>query len=189
MHAALSANTQARQHLLDVARQLFAARGFHAVSLRELAQALGLQAGSLYSHIHSKDALLEELIEEGFERLIDSAQLRLRRAEPGQALADFLRHHLAFQLENPDWYVLASLESRHLNSEARHELQALKADYTKLLERLLQVRLADRGEPRRVAEVARQALRLLDGPPGGNGITLDDCIEDLERLVINRLCG
>lgn len=188
MPAALSANTRARQHLLDVARQLFAARGFHGVSLRELAQAVGLQAGSLYSHIHSKEALLEELIEEGYERLIDSAQLRLRRIEPGKALATFLRHHLAFQFENPDWYMLAALESRHLNSEARHELQALKADYATLLERLLQVRLAGRGESCRMAEIARQALCLLDGPPNSE-TRLDDWIEDLERLLVDRLRG
>nr|WP_288452990.1 TetR/AcrR family transcriptional regulator [uncultured Pseudomonas sp.] len=187
MPASLSANTQARQHLLDMARQLFAARGFHAVSLRELAQAVGLQAGSLYSHIHSKEALLEELIEEGYEQLIDSAQLRLRRAEPGKALAAFLRHHLTFKFENSDWYVLASLESRHLNGEAQHELQALKVDYAALLERLLKARLAGRGESRRVAAVARQTLCLLDGPPDSDGMNLDDWIEDLERLLVDRL--
>ncbi|TBU90305.1 TetR/AcrR family transcriptional regulator [Phytopseudomonas dryadis] len=172
-----------RQQLCATARQLFARHGFHAVSLRQLGQALGLHAGSLYAHIESKDALLQELIEEGFERLIDSA----RRVPAGAGLAGFLRHHLAFQQANPDWYVLALVESRHLTAEAREDVRSLKGDYALLLERLLQARCGGHGEPWRIATVARQALRLLDGPPGGEGASLDDCVDDLERLILNRL--
>ena len=176
-----------RQRLIDSARQLFAERGFHAVSLRELGQVVGMHPGSLYAHIESKDALLQELIEDGYERLIDSSLARLKKALPRTGLGIFLRNHLDFQIVNPHWYALASTESRHLGREAQEELSILKTDYALLLERLLQRRMGKRADPWRIATLARQALRMLDGPPQGDGATLDDRVEDIEQLILNRL--
>ncbi|AHL77479.1 transcriptional regulator [Stutzerimonas stutzeri] len=180
-------NPCGRQQILDSARQLFAERGFHAVSLRELAQVVGMHAGSLYAHIESKDALLQELIEDGFARLIDSCLAHLATALPEKTLTIFLHHHLDFHIANPHWYALALVESRHLSAEAQEELRGIKADYAALLERVLHARLGGRGDSLRIATVACQALRLLDGPPGGGGAALDDCVDDIERLILSRL--
>ncbi|WP_050507277.1 TetR/AcrR family transcriptional regulator [Pseudomonas syringae] len=176
-----------RQRVLDSARQLFAERGFHAVSLRELGQVVGMHAGSLYAHIESKEALLQELIEDGYERLMDSSLARLKKAPSSKALSMFLHNHLDFQIVNPHWYALALIESRHLGDEAQEELRSLKTDYAVLLERLLQKRMGQRADAWRISTMARQALRLLDGPPQGDGVALDDCVEDVEHLILNRL--
>ena len=176
-----------RQYLLDTALQLFARHGFHAVSLRQLGQAVGIQAGSLYAHIESKDALLQEIIEDGYERLLQSALLRLRHVPEQAGIATFLRHHLSFQHANPQWYGLAQSEVRYLDDEAQQEVRTWRDDYIALFERLLQPRSGKRPVNARTARVARQALRLLDGPPSGDPALLDDCIEDLERLISSRL--
>ena len=44
--------------LLATATRLFRARGFHATSMQDLAEALGMNRGSLYHYIASKDDLL-----------------------------------------------------------------------------------------------------------------------------------
>jgi AcrR family transcriptional regulator len=54
--------SRARDRVLDTALQMFADQGFTAVSMRELAGALDIQAPSLYSHFESKDALLVALV-------------------------------------------------------------------------------------------------------------------------------
>jgi len=176
-----------RQRVLDNARRLFAARGFHAVSLRELAQAVGLQAGSLYIHIESKDALLQELIEDGFVGLIDSMQGLLAGTDAERGLSVFLRHHLAFQRANPHWHLLASIEARHLGAEGQQELRELKADYAYLLERLLVARFDGHGDALRITRLARQTLHLIDCPPSDDDTPLDDCLDDIEQLILNRL--
>ncbi|MBS1674269.1 MAG: TetR/AcrR family transcriptional regulator [Actinobacteria bacterium] len=51
-----------RQRFLDAAAQLFADRGFHAVSIGELGTAVGLSGPALYRHFPSKDAMLEEIL-------------------------------------------------------------------------------------------------------------------------------
>lgn len=51
-----------REHLLRVAGDLFMERGYHAVSVRDLAQAAGLSKSAMYGHFRSKGQLLVEVI-------------------------------------------------------------------------------------------------------------------------------
>jgi AcrR family transcriptional regulator len=59
-----------RAELLDAAAYLFATRGYHATSMRELAKHLKIKAGSLYYHIDSKEQLLNEICAIGMKELI-----------------------------------------------------------------------------------------------------------------------
>jgi AcrR family transcriptional regulator len=52
-----------RQRILDAALDLFATRGFAATSTRELSERLGFTKAALYYHFHSKDALLQALVD------------------------------------------------------------------------------------------------------------------------------
>ena len=53
-----------RQKILDCAVSLFAAKGYTETSIRELAAAVGLRGGSIYSHFPSKQAILEYILED-----------------------------------------------------------------------------------------------------------------------------
>jgi len=74
----------ARDRLLDAALELFATHGYQAIGLRDLANYLGLHAGSLYHHIENKQALLFELIESALSDLLLDT---LRRSRAHEALA------------------------------------------------------------------------------------------------------
>ncbi len=47
-----------KEEILATAERLFSERGYHATSMRDIAAALGLKGGSLYSHIKGKEELL-----------------------------------------------------------------------------------------------------------------------------------
>lgn len=51
-----------RRRILDQALELFAARGYEAVSVGEIAEAAGIKAPSLYNHFPSKQAIFDALI-------------------------------------------------------------------------------------------------------------------------------
>ena len=51
-----------RRRILDQALELFAARGYDAVSVGEIAEAVGIKAPSLYNHFPSKQAIFDALI-------------------------------------------------------------------------------------------------------------------------------
>ena len=52
-----------KQKILDKALELFAVRGYDAVSVGEIAQAVGIRAPSLYNHFPSKRAIFDALVE------------------------------------------------------------------------------------------------------------------------------
>src|SRR5712691_2367335 len=56
-----------KTELTRAAARLFAEKGYHGTSVGDLAEALGVQKGSLYSHIDSKADLLWEVAREGAE--------------------------------------------------------------------------------------------------------------------------
>ena len=54
--------TTRREQILGTAAELFAARGFHGVSVADLGAACGISGPALYKHFVSKDAVLAEML-------------------------------------------------------------------------------------------------------------------------------
>ena len=69
-----------RERILKIAARLFAERGYHAVGIAELGEAVQLGRGALYHHIKSKEDLLYDISKEYIADLADFAE-RVVRAE------------------------------------------------------------------------------------------------------------
>ena len=54
--------TPRKAELVRLAGGLFAARGFHGTSMRDIGDAVGMRRGSLYSHFESKEEIVECLL-------------------------------------------------------------------------------------------------------------------------------
>lgn len=63
-----------RQRILDTAARLFRADGYAATSLRDIADACGMKAGSLYYHFASKDEIVGEVLAIGVRRVADTVR-------------------------------------------------------------------------------------------------------------------
>lgn len=73
-----------RHQLLDVARELFAAGGFHATSMDDVAEAAGVTKPVLYQHFPSKRALYRELLEDVGSRLLAEITTATMPADSGR---------------------------------------------------------------------------------------------------------
>jgi AcrR family transcriptional regulator len=69
-----------RSDVVRAAGRLFADRGYHGTSMRDLGKEVGLLGSSLYSHVSSKQDLLVEVVEEG-ARLFEQSAERALTAE------------------------------------------------------------------------------------------------------------
>lgn len=79
--------------ILDVAEELFAERGFAAVSVREIAGQVGLNQASIYNHFSSKQALYEAVLERGFapiKQMLERGAKELDGADAGDVFIDTL---------------------------------------------------------------------------------------------------
>ena len=76
--------------LLSAARDAFAEQGTEA-SLRDVARRAGVGIGTLYRHFPTREALLEALIRNGFDKLRARAEELLTEPHAGEALACWLR--------------------------------------------------------------------------------------------------
>jgi AcrR family transcriptional regulator len=116
--ARLSWEQAAMNKFLDTRQQalsLFASKGYANVGMRELASALGINCGSIYNHIESKEALLYELFEELLGLLQTKATQIQRNAEVPKRLRKIIEMHLRLQDCMPCHFQLLEREWRHLS--------------------------------------------------------------------------
>ena len=91
------------EHIRDVCDQ-FATRGFHAVTMREIAREAGMLAGSVYYHFSSKDDLLVSVYEEGVRRITERVAEACQDAEtPWAKLEAACCAHTEMLLDESDY--------------------------------------------------------------------------------------
>jgi AcrR family transcriptional regulator len=76
--------------ILDTAARLFRREGYSATSLRSIASACDMKAGSLYYHFESKDRIVSEVLDIGVQRVFDAVRLAVEKLAPDAALGVIL---------------------------------------------------------------------------------------------------
>ena len=118
-----------RTELTREAARLFAQKGYHGTSIGEIADALGVQKGSLYSHIASKQDLLYETMREGaraFHAGLDAIPDELPATEKIRLA---LRSHLRVVADQLDVATVFVQEWRYLEGERRDEILGERRRY------------------------------------------------------------
>src|ERR671916_1763761 len=118
-----------RSELTRQAARLFAERGYHGTSIGDLAKALGVQKGSLYAHIASKQDLLYATMREGadaFHAALDGIDERLPATEKIRLA---LRAHLRVVAEQLDVATVFIREWRYLEGDRAEQFLAERRRY------------------------------------------------------------
>ena len=129
------------RRLLEVALVRFGARGFHGVSVREIADAAGIRASSLYSHLASKEQLLFQLMLLGHEEHHASIRAALlgAGAGPSEQVVAVVGAHVAFHATYPLLGRVCNREIAALSDPSRAEVLAVRRQseqlFTDVIER------------------------------------------------------
>src|SRR5947209_3992692 len=110
-----------KSELTRQAARLFAEKGYHGTSIGDLAEAMGVQKGSLYAHIDAKADLLWEVARDGaaaFHAALDSVPEQLSATE---RIRLALRAHLHVVAEQLDVATVFVREWRYLDGQRREE--------------------------------------------------------------------
>ncbi|MYI67944.1 MAG: TetR/AcrR family transcriptional regulator [Boseongicola sp. SB0673_bin_14] len=126
------------------ALRLFAERGYNAVSMRDLAETVGMRQGGLYNHFDGKQALLSDLMETHMAGLLEALDTAMADISGTRArLEAFVRHHVSHHLNYPDDVFLAYMEVRSLDSDNRARIVAMRNRYEHRLRKILEDGCAD----------------------------------------------
>lgn len=161
--ASASAEKPKKRHaeIVAAAAKVFARRGYHGASTRDIADVLGIRQASLYYYFDSKEAALEAVCAEGMEDYALRAQRILRAAERGaDKVARLVFHHLAPMAERHDFTLVFLRERRFLPEPARARIRALELRYERLIERIIRQAI-DTGEFRADLDARMATLALL----------------------------
>ena len=161
-----------RDGVLDVAARLFREQGYGSVSLRKIAEAAGIKAGSIYYHFGSKDEIVAAVLDAGIQVVHESMRQAVSALPAGTGAEATLRAaigaHLRALLDVSDYtsanvrifgQVPQSVKDANLPTRRAYE-----AEWDTLLSRL-----QDDGALKRDVDIRRLRLMLI----GALNATLD----------------
>lgn len=171
-----------REQILETAAELFAARGFHGVSVAELGAACGISGPALYKHFVSKDAVLAEMLVSISQELLAVGRARASAASgPTEAIGALVDWHVDFALRHRPLIVVQDRDWESLPSEARERVRTLQREYVGLW--AAQLRLVHGDLPLdRARAMAHAAFGLINSTPH-SGLLPDLPMHDLLRQM------
>lgn len=127
------------EDLVDVATGLFSQHGYEGTSVRMIAEALGVQSGSLYSHISSKDEILKRIVLSVASDFLEGARaISASDAPPEERLRSLCRHHLEVLHRHQAAVTVYYDEWRKLEAGPRAEIVEQRREYEQLFGRVVE---------------------------------------------------
>jgi AcrR family transcriptional regulator len=129
----------ARAAIVDVAAHLFGEKGYHGTSVRDISSEVGILAGSLYSHIASKQELLAEILRRYSTRAravlepLEAAELSTR-----DKLREVFAVYLRITAEAPSQARVAVHDFRSLAPEEQEVARQRRRDTQAIVVRILE---------------------------------------------------
>jgi TetR/AcrR family transcriptional regulator, cholesterol catabolism regulator len=122
---------ETRYHdILQAACDVFARRGFHQASIREIARAADLSLAGLYHYVRGKDELLFLVLDRALDVLIDSLDAALARARtPEDKLLALIQTHLDFAFQHGSELKLINRDYELLPEPRRSDIVTRRAEY------------------------------------------------------------
>jgi len=119
------------------ALRLIAQHGYAAVSMRQIASEVGVQAGALYNYTADKQSLLFDLMQDHMTELLAAWQAADIAGSATVRLRAFTDFHIRFHLPRSDQVFVAYMELRNLDAANFAKIEALRRSYEDGLEEIL----------------------------------------------------
>ncbi len=127
-----------RSDIIDAATKVFSERGYHAASMSEIADVLGMRKPSLYHHVRKKEDLLYAIHEQLIEELIEETTAVCEGDKsPSELLHDVLLVNMRFVARRKDGVTVFLQERRAVTGERWETLVARRDHYERMLRQII----------------------------------------------------
>jgi AcrR family transcriptional regulator len=145
---------QKLEFILRTSARIFAEKGYHSTSMRDISRATNVSLAGLYHYCKSKDELLFLIQDNCFQRVLESAHRRIAGVSDAvEKLRIFIDNHLSFFAANMAEMKVLSHEADSLTGEMAERVSHTKRQYTSLARDIL-------AEIQRTTAVQEQAVDL-----------------------------
>lgn len=177
------------------AQRLIHDRGYHAVSIRDLAKAVGVKMSSLYYYFESKEQILYAISRRTMERIIDATEVAVAahsEAGAAQRLAVAISTGVEFHIVHQAAAGVVLSEARSLTGPPRAELRRLTKAYETIFRALVEEGMAagtfEPGDPVMATYIILSALTRISiwHRPGGR-LSSAEIAEHYSTLLVRML--
>lgn len=127
-----------KEQIRQAAVTLFRERGYHATSVRDIAEAVGIQGGSLYAHVESKDDLLWDIVNHSAQRFFEALEPIVASDRTiMNKLREAIIAHVGVITGDLDAAAVYSTEWRHLSTERRKTFAGRRDEYEHMFRQLI----------------------------------------------------
>ncbi len=150
-----------RERIVRATGRLFGRKGYHGTSMADIGRAVGLEKGSLYTHISAKQDVLRELVERGAALFMEGMAPIVAADDPAPLRVQWaMRMHLRVVAEHNDLATVFLQEWRQLEGEARERVGSRRDAYEEMWRGLIAAGVEE-GAFRPDVDVRFAALSLL----------------------------
>jgi AcrR family transcriptional regulator len=148
-----------RERIRDVATDLFAAHGYHAVGMRTIADAAGIQTSTIYHYFPSKESLLHSIALDSTAAFIADSEDTLASSDPpAERVARLTREHIRYFTEHRKEEAVGLRELRELTPEHREQVRSALRGYQERFRDLIEEGIRDGAFSVPDADVAAVAI-------------------------------
>jgi AcrR family transcriptional regulator len=126
--------SERREHLVRLAAELFAEKGFQATTVRNIADEAGILSGSLYHHFDSKESIVDEILAGFFQEIMSAYRQVIDEGKgPRETIAGLVRiafgtlepHRAAITVMQNDWNYLRRMPRFAYLTESEDEVEQM----------------------------------------------------------------
>jgi AcrR family transcriptional regulator len=179
--------------VLRTATTLFAANGFAAASVSQVARRARLSKPGLYYHVRDKEELLFRICDYSMSGILAGARAAVAATrDPAEQLRELIRAHTAFHWQHPNNLAILFGQGKYLSAERRRRVAAMEREYLGLVRGVIREgqrrRRFHRVDPTVAAFSLFAMLNTLDGWYDARGrIRPRQLVAELERLYLDGL--
>ncbi|MFZ1798962.1 MAG: TetR/AcrR family transcriptional regulator [Chitinophagaceae bacterium] len=182
-----------KELIMRSAASLFRQKGFKAASMRSLAENVGVEASSLYNHIHSKSAILKEICFEVAGVFFTEMQyIEGSESTALQKTESLIRFHIRQMIENFETVYVSDREWRYMQEPFLSQFREQRRAYRKRFAQIIQGGI-DTGQITKI-DAATAVLIMLHAIGGieawhrsRNKISAQELEENMLSILINGL--
>ncbi|MDF1695212.1 MAG: TetR/AcrR family transcriptional regulator [Saprospiraceae bacterium] len=129
-----------KEEIYAVSAKLFRKRGYVASTMRDIAELVGIEPSSLYSHIKSKEEILIKICMTCAQEF-DDGMVRVIQSNKGihQKIEDLIDLHLDIALNKPSSVTVFNDEWKHLPEKELNEFMVIRSEYASNFKEILMI--------------------------------------------------